>query len=87
LYGGRLDPVVEAAQALDLAVRLAKVAAALRDHVVMLLDDIVHASLRSLALGSLLYFQIAFLLALACGFAVGGRQACASTGALPLARR
>jgi hypothetical protein len=52
----------------------------------MLLDDIMYASLRSLALSPLLNFLVAFLLALACGFAVGGGQTRASTGALPLAR-
>jgi hypothetical protein len=51
----------------------------------MLLDDIVHASLRSLALGPPLFFLLSLLLPFARSFSVGGSQTGASTGALSLA--
>jgi len=52
----------------------------------MLLDCIVDASLRSLTLSSLLGLLFAFLLSLARRFSIGGRETCAGTRSLSLAR-
>jgi hypothetical protein len=51
----------------------------------MLLDDIVDASLRSLALGPLLLLPLPLFLAFARGFSVGRSETSACAGALSLA--
>jgi hypothetical protein len=51
----------------------------------MLLDDIVNASLRSLALGSLLCLLLSFLLSLTCSFSICGGETRCSAWTLPLA--
>ena len=72
LDDGRLDPVVEAAQSLDLAVCVAPFTTSLRDRVVMLFDDVVDTSLCGLLLCPPSRFFFSRLRTLSGGFAVRG---------------
>lgn len=68
---GALDPVVEAPQALDPAVRLSPVPTTLWDGIVMLPNNVMHAPGSGSLLGLLEQFLFALLLTLAESFLLG----------------
>ena len=83
---GALDPIIQAAQTTDLAVRLTPVTASFGNRVVVLCHNIVDATICRGLLGHPGSLSLPFKLSLANGVLVRLADPGASTGSLELAR-